>query len=513
MFERITSVRDDADLRAVLEEVALAISELLGYRAVVINTYRIAFDDMLTAAAVGSDESVRMLLGTISPRDTWTPLLTKRYRRREGAYFVADGDFDWDALDVDTYVPDLDPPDDPNAWLPGDALFVPLLDARGQLLGVISVDEPATGLRPTDAELDVLVTISQHAALALRIGQDIANDIQHHRMLERVLEVSTRLVEAGEVDAVLQAVADGIQDVLGFDKVLIGTAEEPDQPLVTRAAAGWAPDAPALEHGASLRALQGLFSDDFEVAGCYLMPAEVAEDRLGIDDFPYASELNGRGPHAWSRHWLLVPLVERDRCIGVIWVDDPRDRLLPTQARLQALRLFANQAVAAVHSAKQAALLRHEASHDALTGLPNRRAFMGRMMREIDTGAGFALVLCDMDRLKRVNDTHGHEAGDKALRALAAALRGQLRHSDTAYRVGGDEFAVVLPGASVDDAERVIGRLRDAVAIVASFGISRFEPGDDPEHVMARADAALYEAKRLRAQLVTGGEQALVERE
>jgi diguanylate cyclase (GGDEF)-like protein len=513
MFERITSVRDDADLRSVLEEVALAISEVLGYRAVVINTYRTAFDDMLTAAAVGSDESVRMLLGTISPRATWTPLLTDRFRRREGAYFVADGDFDWDSLDVDTYVPDLEPPDDPNAWLPGDALFVPLLDARGQLLGVISVDEPETGLRPTDEELDVLVTISQHAALALRIGQHIANDMHHHRMLERVLEVSTRLAEAGEVDAVLQAVADGIQDALGFDKVLIGTSEQRDQPLVTRAAAGWPPDAPALDHGASLRALEELFSDDFEVAGCYLLPAEVAEDRLGIDDFPYASELNGRGPHAWSRHWLLVPLVERDRCIGVIWVDDPRDRLLPTQARLQALRLFANQAVAAVHNAKQAALLRHEATHDALTGLPNRRAFMGRMMREIDTGGGFALLLCDMDGLKRVNDTRGHEAGDKALRALAGALRGQLRHSDTAYRIGGDEFAVVLAGASVEDAELAIERLRGAVAIEASFGIARFEPGDDPERVMARADGALYEAKRLRTQLPAVGEQPLVEHE
>ena len=67
--------------------------------------------------------------------------------------------------------------------------------------------------------------------------------------------------------------------------------------------------------------------------------------------------------------------MEADRRIGVIWVDDPRDRLLPTRARLQALRLFANQAVAAIHAAKQAARLRHEATHDALTGLPNRRAF------------------------------------------------------------------------------------------------------------------------------------------
>ena len=511
MFERTASVRDDTDLQEVLEDVARAIGEVLGYRAVVVNVYRYAFDDMRTAAAVGSDESVRQLLGTISPKHTWTPLLTRRFRRREGAYFVPDGEFDWDALGVDTYVPELEPTDHPNAWLPGDALFVPLRDARRQLLGVISVDEPETGLRPTDEELDVLVTISQQAALALRIGQDMAHEMEHQRMLERVLEVSARLAQASDVDAVLQAVSDGIRDALGFDKVLIGIAEQPGRPLVTRASSGWPPDAPALDHGASLEALEGLFSDDFEVAGCYLLPGEVAEDRLGIDDFPYQSELNGRGPHAWSRHWLMVPLVERDRRIGVIWVDDPRDRLLPTHGRLQALRLFANQAVAAVHVAKQAARLRHEALHDALTGLSNRRAFRARLVREIDGAAGFSLVLCDMDTLKVVNDTRGHDAGDKALQLLADALRSQLRRSDEAYRVGGDEFAVVLPQASRLDAERVMRRLREAVnanvppggdPIDASFGIAVFERGDDPERVVARADGALYAAKRRRAESV-----------
>ena len=257
MFERTASVRDDADLQEVLEDVARAIGEVLGYRAVVINVYRSAFDDMLTAAAVGSDESLHALLGTISPQDTWTPLLADRFRRREGAYFVPDGEFDWDALGVDTYVPDLEPTDDPNAWLPGDALFVPLRDARDQLLGVISVDEPETGMRPSDEELDVLVTISQHAALAMRIGKDIAEDMQHQRMLERVLEVSARLAQARDVDAVLQAVSDGIQDALGFDKVLIGISEQRDRPLVTRASSGWPADAPALDHGASLDALDG----------------------------------------------------------------------------------------------------------------------------------------------------------------------------------------------------------------------------------------------------------------
>jgi diguanylate cyclase (GGDEF)-like protein len=338
----------------------------------------------------------------------------------------------------------------------------------------------------------------------------MANELQHQRMLERVLEVSAGLAEARDVDAVLQAVSDGIQDALGFEKVLIGLADDPSRPLVTRASSGWPPDAPALDHGASMDALASLFSDDFDVAGCYLLPGEVGEARVGIDNFPYQSELNGRGPHAWSRHWLLVPLVEDDRRVGVIWVDDPRDRLLPTRARLQALRMFANQAIAAIHTAKQAEQLRHEATHDSLTGLPNRRAFRQRLEREIGGGAAFALVLCDMDNLKTVNDTRGHDAGDRALQALADALRNELRRTDEAYRVGGDEFAVLLPGASRLDAERVMRRLRETIPdgapsgagpSEASFGIALLEPGDDAERVISRADKALYQAKRRRIEV------------
>ncbi|MGH2761078.1 MAG: diguanylate cyclase domain-containing protein [Thermoleophilaceae bacterium] len=509
MFERTASVRAESDLQEMLEDVARTIGEVLGYGAVVVNVYRPAFDDMLTAAAVGCEESLRQLLGTVSPADTWTPLLADRFRRRAGAYFVPDGELDWDSLEVETYVPALEPSDDPDAWLPGDALFVPLRDRRHQLLGVISVDEPETGRRPTDAELDALVTISRHAALALRIAQDTADATQHQRMLERVLEVSARLAEADEVDAVLQAVCDGIEDALGFDRVMISLAEEPDVPLTPVASSGWVTEAPALDQAATLESLAPLFDEDYEVAGCYLLPAEVAEHALGIDHLPYPSETGGHGPHAWSRHWLVVPLVEGDRPVGVIWVDDPRDGLLPTRARLQALRLFANQAVAALQAADQTLRLRHEATHDILTGLPNRRAFRRRLVREMDAGAGLALILCDMDNLKTVNDTHGHEAGDRALQKLADALRSMLRRSDEAYRVGGDEFAVILPGASRLDAERVMRRLRAAVAanvlttgdpIEASFGVAVYEPGDDPERLMSRADEALYETKRRRSE-------------
>jgi diguanylate cyclase (GGDEF)-like protein len=508
MFERTASVRNPDDLQIVLEDVCRTIAEVLGYGCVVVNVYRPAFDDMLTAAVVGSDESVKTLLGLTNPRDTWTPLLADRFERR-GAYFVPGDEFDWDELGVKTYVPDLEPIDDPDAWNAEDALFVPLQDTNGDLLGVVSVDEPETGRRPTDDELDALVTIARHAALALRIAQSTANDVEHQRMLERVLEVSARLAEAEDAEEILQAVCDGIQDALGFDKVVIELADGLDAPMAPVAASGWGLDEANPRQGINLEALEQLLTDEFEIAGCYLLPADIAQARLGVDEVSHRSELNGRGPHAWSRHWLMVPLTEPEGGrIGLIWVDDPRDRLLPSHARLQALRLFANQAVAALQSADQAVRLRQEALHDTLTGLPNRRAFMARLAREAaQAGDGFALILCDMDNLKDVNDTFGHEAGDLALRLLGDALQTGLRRSDEAYRLGGDEFGVVLAGASRLDAERVSRRLAAAVSVCAkspltsieaSFGIAVHEPGEIPEGLMGRADDALYRAKRRR---------------
>ena len=509
VFERTVSVRNEQDLEIVLQDLCAAISELLGYGAVVVNVYRPAFDDMLTAAAVGSAASVEALVGRSSPAETWYPLLAERFERR-GAYFVPGDEFDWDSLGADTYVPDIEPSDDPNAWTAEDALFVPLHDAKGGLIGVISVDEPETGQRPSDDELDALVAIARQAAIAVRIAQETATTVQHQRMLECVLAVSARLAEADETDEVLQSVCDGIHDALQFDRVVIELADGATRRLNPVAASGWGAEVASLTDGIQIDSLGPLFSDEFEVAGCYLIPTEVAEDRLGRrTPAPHRSELNGRGPHAWARHWLLVPLDEPEgRRLGVISVDDPRDRLLPTRARLQALRLFANQAVAALQTADRAVRLRHEAMHDPLTGLPNRRAFLARLNREaVQADGDLALILCDMDNLKRVNDEHGHDAGDRALKALADALRTGLRRSDDAFRIGGDEFAVVLSGASRLDAERVAHRLQGELAaarakgedIQASFGIAVRDSGETTESLVERADRLLYRAKRRRS--------------
>jgi diguanylate cyclase (GGDEF)-like protein len=202
-----------------------------------------------------------------------------------------------------------------------------------------------------------------------------------------------------------------------------------------------------------------------------------------------------------------VPLVDRTgRTIGVIWADEPEDRLLPSRERLQALRLFANQAATAVTLVEHVQELRFLADHDPLTRLLNRRVFMERLDSEAAradrSGRPFGLVLCDLDRFKLLNDSQGHLAGDQALRTLGRILLESVRRSDEAFRIGGDEFALVLPDADPDSIEAVVERVTLAMdgaldSVRASFGAASY-PSDagHPEALVQAADAALYEAKR-----------------
>jgi diguanylate cyclase (GGDEF)-like protein len=158
-----------------------------------------------------------------------------------------------------------------------------------------------------------------------------------------------------------------------------------------------------------------------------------------------------------------------------------------------------------------------EARTDSLTGLGNRKAFEEQL--ELLTaiarryGGPLALILFDLDGLKRVNDTQGHAAGDAALVHFASVLRGAARESDLAARVGGDEFAALLPqtdarGAGVL-AERIHRALQSAVesssaspagvsVLRASTGIAEWRPDETPAALFARADEALYRAKQAK---------------
>ncbi|HEX8123815.1 MAG TPA: GGDEF domain-containing protein [Solirubrobacteraceae bacterium] len=143
---------------------------------------------------------------------------------------------------------------------------------------------------------------------------------------------------------------------------------------------------------------------------------------------------------------------------------------------------------------------------DELTGCLNRRGFVDdlhvRLQRQARYGAGFGLVLIDLDGFKAINDEHGHAAGDEMLRRTAAALAGTIRGGDVVARLGGDEFAVLLDECDALTAELVAERLRTAIAphAAASAGYAACpDDANDADALYRRADARLYETKRFVA--------------
>ena len=154
--------------------------------------------------------------------------------------------------------------------------------------------------------------------------------------------------------------------------------------------------------------------------------------------------------------------------------------------------------------------LQRAACFDALTGVMNRRSFETDVARELGRvtrhGGSFSLVMLDLDGLKGINDTLGHTVGDARLQALGAALRTSTRREDTAYRVGGDEFAVLLPGASREQAQRVIRRVAEAAEPSRfSWGAASCpSDGTTADALVATADARLYR-RRARARRAAAG--------
>lgn len=154
---------------------------------------------------------------------------------------------------------------------------------------------------------------------------------------------------------------------------------------------------------------------------------------------------------------------------------------------------------------------RHKALLDPLTGLPNRAAWNERLALEHgrlqQTGTGLLLAILDLDHFKSINDTYGHQAGDKVLKIIANVLRKGLRGDDFIARFGGEEFALLMPGSDLSGGSRLLERLRAAVeqcpfhfkgervTVTMSAGVAVFKSGENASQVLKRADQALYRAK------------------
>lgn len=264
------------------------------------------------------------------------------------------------------------------------------------------------------------------------------------------------------------------------------------------------------------RGLQEAARPEYRLAGAWVL----AEVVIAI-----SVALTG-GPHSPAVSWLVIPMVtlparfsSRGVVAGVVLV---AVLIIATTVGVDASLVVGHPtevifplALLGAIAVLSIALMRSDLHHrgaaiiDPLTGMLNRKAMESRVAELTQqariVGQPVGVIVGDLDCFKKVNDLHGHATGDAVLRDIAYRLRKRLRAFDLAYRLGGEEFLVLLPGAIVAEATKIAEELRCAVgmepvaglSITMSFGVSASRAGQfDYATVFAAADAALYEAKR-----------------
>jgi diguanylate cyclase (GGDEF)-like protein len=201
--------------------------------------------------------------------------------------------------------------------------------------------------------------------------------------------------------------------------------------------------------------------------------------------------------------------------LGVLHVIGP-DLSPPEHQEMERINVIADETGNRLGTLRATKETRLQATTDGLTGLPNRRSLEAAAEDLINTGKPFAVAIADLDHFKDLNDTYGHEAGDRALRVFARTLRVNLRPDDTASRYGGEEFVLLLPNTSVEEARSALDRLRVTLAgdiaasgnvpFTASWGVTTSETADTFAEMIQSADEALYAAKRAgRNRVVVAG--------
>jgi diguanylate cyclase (GGDEF)-like protein len=227
------------------------------------------------------------------------------------------------------------------------------------------------------------------------------------------------------------------------------------------------------------------------------------------------------------KSFVCMPLTSRERRLGVIYfyrVD--RDTFTPTEIEL--LHTFASLAAQAIENARLYARTLEQATTDPLTGVSNRLKFNRELAVEIARstryGTPLALVMVDIDHFKAVNDTHGHQVGDRVLVGVSRITAGHIRQTDLLARWGGEEFMILAANCGGQEADRLAEKLRRLIneaafdevgSVTCSFGVTQFQDGDTAETLTSRADEALYAAKRAGRNRVCslGPEQSMEKRQ
>jgi diguanylate cyclase (GGDEF)-like protein len=382
-----------------------------------------------------------------------------------------------------------------------ESMLLAPLRSEGRVIGVVVLAR--LGLdRFSDDELRLLVVLADQAAVAIENARLLAERDRHVDELAALLDVSQAgggVTDERELAGVL---ADKLRVAAEMDSSLIWRWEDQSGLLVGIGASGRPLEGPGRDLAMHRAARHVLINDE----PLWLDPSR---DEVEPSELERLATLGGAAA-------LLVPMSTAGRVVGLLELTSRRSGRRFHPGEVAWLQTMANQAATALENASLVRQLRDAAETDLLTGVYNHRHLQDRIRHETAragrTGAPLSVLMIDLDDFKRINDEHGHQTGDRVLRAIASALRLAVRSSDVVARYGGDEFVVLMPDTGVAEAARVAERAREAVAGLAhtmgdgsvvhvscSVGSARHPAdGKTARDLLRRADAAMYEDKRAR---------------
>ena len=330
------------------------------------------------------------------------------------------------------------------------------------------------------------------------MSDDVRDELQR-RVLEQtaVARLGEMALESGDTAALLHAAAEVVATTLGVEYAGVMELAECGTQLISRSGYGWPPE---------INGQAFLFASDSH-AGYTL----TVDEPVVIEDFATESRFEDIALFAARgiRSGVSVRIRGKAGPLGVLGAHATAPRVF-TAERLSFLQSVANILGAALERAASERLLRHQALHDELTGLPNRTLLYDRLEHALARRdqTALALLFVDLDDFKTINDTLGHQVGDRLLQDIAPRIAAAVRPADTVARFGGDEFVILCEDLSgPSDAIRVAGRVRTAFAepfdvagsprqMTASIGVAVSEDGAIDANTLIRdADAAVYRAK------------------
>jgi diguanylate cyclase (GGDEF)-like protein len=353
------------------------------------------------------------------------------------------------------------------------------------------------------ALMALLVVVLRRSGRATdeRIASAVAE--MESRMESMVAELSRALVRAEEESRRTRMLGE-LAGSIDLDEVLDQTLHAAVELVEADAAVIHLPDAAG---GRPLMATLGVSSEEAERQGLLAGPPDGRVARAVSVTYMYSAEDLARD-ETLLRSGVGVPLAHEGEVLGHLAVYTRQTNNGFEDEAIAQLEELVLRAAPAIENARRFREARQLADLDALTGLHNRRYFHETLAREVARAHRYdrrlSLIVLDLDDFKAVNDRIGHLAGDAVLAEAAERMRSVVRSADVPCRVGGDEFAVILPESGLLDAEQLCRRIQHAVAaqplgqagtLYVSAGVAELAEREDSRTFFQRGDDALYRAK------------------